>query len=283
MPRLTVAPLFAADDLLIRRVTCDGVDAPRPVDEGADDSCVVLVLQGRFTFRDTDGRAVASPAAALCLPAGHTYRIRHVDDEGDLCVSMKGDLCRSLVEAGPIVRRVSAEGYVHIRRVAATLAQGAPVERLAIEEAWCSTLSPAVRPPRESRAAARRIVEAITYELERNVGTRATLSALARAAGVSVFHACRVFKEVTGVTMHGYQHETRLRHALAWLLDSDRPIAQIAADLGFAHQPHLTTAFRRRFHSTPARTRRTGRITGLPAPDRYALASPGVQSSPPAR
>lgn len=54
--------------------------------------------------------------------------------------------------------------------------------------------------------------------------------------------------------------EVRLRHALAGLLDTAEPVAQIAAGTGFASQAHLTTRFRRRFGVTPAACRREGRI-----------------------
>jgi AraC family transcriptional regulator len=263
MPGLTATPLFATDGLLLRRVACDGVDEPRPVEEGADDARVILVLRGRFTFRDTAVRAVASPAVGLCLPDGHTYRIRHVDGEGDLCVALQGDLCRTLVASGPTVRRVSARSYLRVRKLAATLALGEPLTRLAVEETFCAALAPADASPRRIRAREHAVAETIAYEIERNVEARLALVALAKKAGVSVFHACRVFKQVTGVSIHRYHQEIRLWHALAWLLDSDRPIAGIAVDLGFANQGHLTNLFRRRFHTTPGRVRRSGQLASV--------------------
>jgi AraC family transcriptional regulator len=258
MPRLTAIPLFASDGLLLRRVACDGIDEPRPVDEGADEARVILVLRGRFTFRDAAGGAVASPAVGLCLPNCHTYRIRHIDGEGDLCVALEGDLCHTLVASGPTVRRVPAQSYLRVRELVATLTLGEPLTRLTVEEIFCAALAPADASPRRIRAREHAVAEAIAYQLERNVEARMALVALAKQAGVSVFHACRVFKQVTGVSIHRYHQEIRLRHALAWVLDSDRSIARIAVDLGFANQGHLTNMFRRRFHTTPGRVRRNG-------------------------
>jgi AraC family transcriptional regulator len=73
---------------------------------------------------------------------------------------------------------------------------------------------------------------------------------------VSVAHACRAFRRATGATIHARVREARLRHALALLLDTDRPIADIAIDVGFANQGHLGNAFAARFGVSPGRARR---------------------------
>lgn len=258
MPRLAATSLFAADGLQIRRVACDGVDAPRPSDEGADGARIIFVLRGRFLFRDAAGRGVASPAAGLFLRDGQTYRITHIDG-GDLCVAAQGDLCSALVDEGPVLRRVPLASYMRMRDLAAHLARGGTPHRLAVEESVVTALAFSDDRSDRVRPRERSIAEAIAYVLEHDVGGQRSLSALALVAGVSVFHACRVFKRVMSVGIHRYHQEIRLRHALACLLETDRPIAQIALDCGFANQAHLTTLFRRRFLSTPARVRANGR------------------------
>jgi AraC family transcriptional regulator len=264
MPRLRGRPLFASDGLLVRRVVCDGVDGPRPAEEGAEAPSVIFVLHGRFTFRDACVRAVASPAVGLFLRDQHTYQIRHVDGEGDLCLALRGDVCRALVAAGPTVRHIPVECDLRMRVLAGTLAGGMPLTQLAVEEGFCRALAPGDAVPRSLRPRDYAVAQVIAYEIEQRVGDRLGLSALAENAGASVFHACRVFKRATGVSIHGYQQEVRLRHALALLLDSDHAIARIAVDLGFANQAHLTNLFRRRFRVTPGRVRRSGpQVAGL--------------------
>jgi AraC-like DNA-binding protein len=257
MPRLTARPLFRADQLQIRRVTCDGVDEAHPADEGVEDARVILVARGRFTFQDAGGRGIASPAVGLFLPDGHTYRIRHIDG-GDICVALQGEICRALVEAGPVLRRVPTTGYICTRDLAARLARGEPFTRLAVEEILTSALTRPSPPVSGSTSRARSVAEAIAYELERDVDARLTLDVVARKAGVSIFHACRVFKQMKGLSIHRYHQEIRLHHALAWLLDTDRSIAEIAVECGFANQGHFTNVFRRRFRTTPGCVRATG-------------------------
>ena len=176
-----------------------------------------------------------------------------------MCVALQGDVCSALIDAGPAVRPVPVAGYTRMRDLAVRLAGGSVPGRLAVEEAIVSAL--ATTDDRSDRGGPRErsIAEAIAYRIERDVDGRLSVSALARAAGVSVFHACRVFKRAKGVGIHRYHQEVRLRHALACLLETNRPIAQIAVDCGFANQGHPTNLFRRRSRATPARMRAQGR------------------------
>jgi AraC-like DNA-binding protein len=257
MPRLRSRPLFAADGLLVRRVACDGVDEHGAADERSDDERVIFVLHGRFAFEDSRTRAIASPAAGLFLADGQTYRIRHLDG-GDVCVALQGDVCTALLASGSTARRVPTSGYVAVQRLAARLAAGEPLSRLAVEETLSGALAPADSSQASARTRDRELAAAIAYRLDRDLDARLSLVELTAEAGVSVFHACRAFRRATGLSIHRYQQEIRLRHALALLLDTDRPVAQIAMDLGFANQGHLTNLFRRRYRTTPARARRDG-------------------------
>lgn len=258
MPRLAATPLFVTDGLHLRRVNCDGVDEPRPAEECSDGARLIVVLHGRFTFEDSRMRAVASPSTALFLEDGHRYRIQHLDG-GDVCVALQGEICTALA-GGPTARAVSAGGYVTIHTLAAALASGQLAPRVAVEETLCGALEPLHSTHRARRARDRDLAASIAYRLERDVDARLTLPAIVAGSGVSLFHACRVFRRETGFTIHRYHQEVRLRHALALLLDTNAPVAYIAVSLGFANQAHLTNLFRRRFGTTPALARRTGEV-----------------------
>jgi len=264
-----MASLFATKGLSLRRVVCDGVDCRRPAEEQSDSARVVVLLQGRFAFRDAVTRAVASPAIALRLRSGHDYRVTHPDG-GDVCLCVQGDLAAALVDAGPTVAPVNEAGYLALHRLTARLGRCPELSRLAVEatvmEALAGDSTPRPSPSFALRASEgrprsrdREAAATIAYHLDRDVDARLSIEDVASVAGISPFHACRVFRRATGFSIHGYQRESRLRHALALVLDSDRPMAQIAIDLGFANQGHLTNLFRRRFGTSPARARREGR------------------------
>jgi len=80
--------------------------------------------------------------------------------------------------------------------------------------------------------------------------TRLTMSELAAEAGLSPFHFARQFKESFGETPG--QHVMRRRiEKVKERLSSDEPLAQIAANAGFAQQSHMTAQFKRQMGITP--------------------------------
>ncbi len=62
-----------------------------------------------------------------------------------------------------------------------------------------------------------------------------TLPELARLAGLSPFHLCRVFRQSAGMTPPAYQTHRRVRQAKA-LLRAGLPIASAAIAAGFYDQ-----------------------------------------------
>jgi AraC-like DNA-binding protein len=109
-------------------------------------------------------------------------------------------------------------------------------------------------PPRAPRPPGRepRAVRLSRAYLEEHAEEHVTLGALARFAGLSPFHLCRVFREAVGMTPHAYQTQVRVRRAKS-LLRAGLPIALVAAEAGFYDQAHLTRHFKRIVGLTPGR------------------------------
>lgn len=79
-----------------------------------------------------------------------------------------------------------------------------------------------------------------------------SLAHLAGIAGVSRFHLIRSFKRQMGLTPAAYHTQLRILAAKK-LISNGCPIAQAAADVGFADQSHLTRHFQRIIGTTPGR------------------------------
>lgn len=94
--------------------------------------------------------------------------------------------------------------------------------------------------------------------LERAVrgGDTPDIKAVAREAGVSCPHFCRLFKETTGLTAGDYFQRRRIHRACHRLLTSDATATEIAHHLGFADSAH----FNRRFKETTGLTPRAYRV-----------------------
>lgn len=257
MPSLHASPLLREADLQLLRVTCDGHDGPRIKEEVSDSESLVLALHGRFQFRDAKTRAVVGPGTGLLLRAHQPREISHPHGGGDACLSVRGPWVRRWVDLERDTFAVSAEAYVRLQAVLARVARREPVERLEVEEALGFTVSrPERRPGRAPTARERSLAEAMAHEVSLRFDERLSLEELAAGAGVSVFHACRVFRKVMGTGIHQHQQEVRLRHALALLLDTRLPLAEVALEAGFANQGHLGNAFMRRYGRTPGATRK---------------------------
>ena len=78
---------------------------------------------------------------------------------------------------------------------------------------------------------------------------------LAALAGLPRRPFAAEFKRAVGMPVHQYVLRRRVDRAVALLTGTDRPIADVAAEAGFAHQAHLTRVLRRMTGSTPGRYR----------------------------
>jgi AraC-like DNA-binding protein len=76
------------------------------------------------------------------------------------------------------------------------------------------------------------------------------LDDLARDVGVTIFQLIGLFKRTTGLTPHAYLTQVRLGAACRRLRQC-RPIAEVAADVGFYDQSALTRHFKRCYGITP--------------------------------
>ncbi|OLL30245.1 AraC family transcriptional regulator [Burkholderia sp. SRS-W-2-2016] len=77
-----------------------------------------------------------------------------------------------------------------------------------------------------------------------------TLAEVARTAGLSPFHAARLFTQSTGLPPHAWRNQVRLQRALA-PLRAGVSVTDVAAASGFTDQSHFTRHFRRMFGVPP--------------------------------
>ena len=82
-----------------------------------------------------------------------------------------------------------------------------------------------------------------------------SLSAVAKAAGASVFHFCKVFHKVTGLKFTDYVARVRLEEARTQLLNPNRRISEVAYDVGFQSLTQFNRMFKRVFGQSPSEFR----------------------------
>ena len=94
-------------------------------------------------------------------------------------------------------------------------------------------------------------VQRMQEYIEDNLQEKLTMKKLANPAGYSVWHAARMFKEVTGKTPFEYIRALRLTKAALTLRDGNERIIDVALDFVFDSHEGFTRAFSREFGMPP--------------------------------
>jgi len=104
----------------------------------------------------------------------------------------------------------------------------------------------------------RRAVEAALW-LDANSHREIELDDAARQAGISPFHFLRLFSGALGVTPHQYVLRSRLRRAARQLADDDKPVTDVAYDVGFNDLSNFVRTFHRAAGVSPLKFRQASR------------------------
>jgi AraC-like DNA-binding protein len=107
----------------------------------------------------------------------------------------------------------------------------------------------------------RRAVETALW-LDANAHEPVDLESAARRAGLSPYYFLRLFAGIVGVTPHQYLLRSRLRRAARALAEDDRPVSDIALDVGFADLSNFVRTFHRAAGVSPRGFRQAARANG---------------------
>lgn len=99
--------------------------------------------------------------------------------------------------------------------------------------------------------------EVISY-IEKHLEQELSLEEIAGALHYSRYYVARAFKENTGMTLHRYIQDRRLKEAAGKLAQTGEPILEVAFSAGYGSQQAFTQAFRRAYQCTPQEYRRMG-------------------------
>ncbi|NEQ27323.1 MAG: helix-turn-helix transcriptional regulator, partial [Microcoleus sp. SIO2G3] len=96
--------------------------------------------------------------------------------------------------------------------------------------------------------------QAIDY-IHAHLSRGLSLAELASVVNISPAHFGSVFKQAMGISPHQYVIQQRVEQAKVMLLKTDLAIADIALQVGFSSQSHLTQHFKRFTGKTPKQVR----------------------------
>jgi AraC-like DNA-binding protein len=138
--------------------------------------------------------------------------------------------------------------FARLDRWPALQGNAATIARLGCDEALAAVLAGLLA--RDRGRAAAPPLQRVRARLGDAAQPTPTLDELAALAGCSRFQVLRHFRAAYGLTPHAWllvQRADAARRAIA----AGAPLAQAAADAGFADQSHMTRVFRRHYGVTP--------------------------------
>lgn len=113
----------------------------------------------------------------------------------------------------------------------------------------------------ESRAHS--ALESLLKEIKRAPAKWWTVSEMAEFCNISENYLRKIFKDKLGVSPKNYIDNLRMNRAVEMLAISNRPISEIAADLGYLDTYHFIRRFSQIMGSSPARYRKQLRINAI--------------------
>lgn len=271
--------VFSTECVTVGAFRCD-IDHPSFRNSGPiRDACFVFPRTAVVIQHDGGRPFVADPTIVTLYNREQQYERRAVSADGDRCdwFAVSPEVIRGTLQAlDPAaadaerpIRHAHAPGdagtYLAQRRLFVDASASAAVEPLEIEERVVALLERVlclayheqrVGAPRQRLPHAAELADAAKRWVAPRVAQRLTLTRIAAALGCSVFHLCRSFRRATGLTLHAYRDEVRLRAALERLEDGECDLSRLALDLGYSSHSHFTAAFRRSFGVAPSAVRK---------------------------
>ncbi len=283
---VALQPLFNSRLLKIRHWRCLHDTWALQRERCYDGDVVTLIDVGCFVVHGSAGSAMIDPTCLVLQPAQVPYRTTHPFGCGDSgCqIVLRPGLLRERLAVARKARPMSTMELARLgkgrsamalpqRLILHRLRRGFAVDPLAVEESMMTLLDEALisverplgndRMRPSTRRWHRRMVAAVQALLGNRFSEPLQLDDLAKAAGTSPFHLCRVFKSQTGWTIHQYRNRLRLLHSLELLVETEGDLGELAIRLGFANHSHFSSAFRGTFAMTPSEFRRVGALEQL--------------------
>ncbi|MFG1612931.1 helix-turn-helix domain-containing protein [Nonomuraea wenchangensis] len=258
--RLAAGPGFVLD-----AVTCVDDHRGWSAAELGDRHRMVLARRGTFLRRAGGRSAVVDPTLAYLGLPDEEERFAHPSG-GDVCTSLtlSPGLWRTLAGDGPRpVRRtiyVDARLDLAHRRVLAAARTGDAAFALteSLLPLVSATLSQVTGGATDATTGGGTVgvVGAAREVIAAGHPAAAGLLSLAALLEVSPYTLSRAFTRELGVSLTHYRNRVRVGRALDRLECGETRLAELAAELGFADQAHMTRTVRRHCGHTPAALRR---------------------------
>lgn len=281
---LTFRTLYDSPMVEVRDYICLHDEPAQSAEEYSGVNSIVLMRHGAFAKHFGRRQITADVNHSLFFSKGSTYRISHPAECGDRGTTFSvrqpilNDIIRELdptVDERPetpfkfLTGPCSSDIFWRHREFVRRLEN---ISRAPLEPLWADITAlqlmadvleaafvrGGVKQTKRTSTLADHAerTEAAKAYLAARIGDNVTLGEVADAVSCSPFNFARIFHQQTGLPLHRYLTQLRLRAALERLFDAE-DITSLAIDLGFSSHSHFTDVFRREFGKTPSEYRKS--------------------------
>lgn len=100
-------------------------------------------------------------------------------------------------------------------------------------------------------------IEHVLMQMYDSLEKELSITDLAKSCYMSVGHFCHLFKNVVGISPHGYMAYLRIEKAKDLLANTDRSVAEISAATGFSDQNYFSRYFKKKTGYSPSEYRKS--------------------------
>ena len=279
---ISFRPLYESPIVSVHDYCCHITHSGPGAEEESDANNIVLMRHGAFSRHFGRRTVTADVNQAVFFSKDSTYRVSHPAECGDrgtvFTVSPRvlNDIVRELdpsIDDHPdqpflfVTGPCDSTVFWRHRELVQKLESAEPLEPLWADVTALQLVADVLESAFVHRGVARKPkkvgtdadhaerTEAAKSYLATRMSERVTLDDVARAVHASPFHLARIFQQQTGVPVHRYLTQLRLRASLERLAEDGGDITGIALALGFSSHSHFTDAFRREFGHPPSEVR----------------------------
>src|ERR1700694_4755658 len=266
---MTATPLLQRQSISVSDFRCSAGPDDTPFGEQHRGHSVSYVRKGSFGC-ESRGRFFELVAGSILVGhPGDEYLCTHDHGCGDECLSffLSPELVQAIGDRSAVWRIAAAPPLPELM-VLGELAQAAAEGRsdVGLDEVgalfasrFVEVVSGRPRDPAPANARDRRRAVETALWIDAHSHRQIDLEHAAGQAGISPFHFLRLFSSVLGVTPPQYLVPSRLRHAARLLADDDRPVTDVAYDVGFGDLSNFVRTFHRAAGVSPRRFREASR------------------------
>ena len=255
-----------------------------PVETHTHDFLELAVLvAGRVTYTNDSGRYPLEAGAVMAVRPGdwHGYADQHDAVIANLYLGEEllhtelrwlldvGDLGRFLLRGGLAGQRLDSSARTAVRtritELADVHAEPARASAVLAVGLCCAALAELgrLRLDDDRRPALSAPVRQLLLLVSRRPAHPWTMPELAGEVGLSVSHLHREFRSQLGVTPMAWLARTRAEIAASLLLQTDRPVGWVGAQVGWSDPNYFSRCFRRAYGVSPSTYRQRNNLDPL--------------------